>query len=64
MSIKASVNPNRCEAWGYCAKLAPEVFVANPSGSVILETVPEELRAKAILAMNDCPTAAITVADE
>ena len=64
MALKATLARNRCEAWGYCARIAPEIFETDPQGRVIMEMVPEELRAKAILAMQECPTAAVGVAEE
>ena len=66
MALKASIDWDKCEGNGVCARVAGEVFSVDAEGNsdVLLETVPEELRAKALLAMRQCPTNAIMVADE
>ena len=66
MALKASIDWDKCEGNGVCARVAGEVFSVDADGNsdVLLETVPEELRAKALLAMRQCPTNAIMVADE
>jgi ferredoxin len=66
MAIKASIDWDLCEGNGVCARVAPEVFSVDAEGNsdVLLEEVPPELRAKAMLAMAGCPVKAITVTEE
>ena len=49
-----------------CARVAPEVFSVDADGNsdVLLDQVPPELRLKAMLAMRQCPTNAISVWEE
>jgi ferredoxin len=65
MTIVASVDFDECEGHGTCARLAPEIFRMDENGNVevLLEEVPAELEAKAMLAMRQCPTQAISVAE-
>jgi ferredoxin len=64
--LKASIDWDKCEGNGVCARLAPEVFSVDADGNsdVLMEEVPENLRAKAMAAMRGCPTQAVTVAEE
>ena len=66
MALKAVIDWDKCEGNGVCARVAAEIFTCDADGNsdVILEEIPQELRAKAMLAMRQCPTNAITVADE
>ena len=66
MTLKASIDWDKCEGNGICARVAPEVFSVDEKGNsdVLLEEVPESLRSKAMLAMRGCPTKAISVVDE
>lgn len=66
MTLKASINWDKCEGNGVCARVAPEIFTVDEEGysDVILEEVPERMRARAMLAMRQCPTQAISVAEE
>lgn len=63
MPLKATIDWDKCEGNGVCARVASEIFTCDDQGNsdVILEEIPEELRAKAMLAMLQCPTNAITV---
>ena len=65
MTLTATIDWDKCEGNGICARVAPEIFSVDAEGNsdVLLEEVPEELRAKAMLAMMQCPMKAITVAD-
>ncbi|HZT07709.1 MAG TPA: ferredoxin [Chloroflexota bacterium] len=64
MAIKVEIDTSLCEGNGTCARLAPEIFVCSPYGSVIMERVPDELKAKALLAAKQCPTYAIRTSDD
>ena len=66
MTLKASIDWDKCEGHGVCARLAPEIFSVDEEGNsdVLMEEVPENLRAKAMLAMRQCPTQAVSVVDE
>ena len=66
MAIKASIDWDKCEGNGVCARVAPEIFSVDADGNsdVLMEEVPENLRAKEMLAMRQCPTNAISVVEE
>ena len=66
MALKAVIDWDRCEGNGVCARVAGEVFTVDADGNsdVILEEVPESLRARATLAVRQCPTHAITLSEE
>ena len=66
MTIKASINWDECEGNGVCARVAPEIFSVYEQGNsdVLVDEVPANLRAKAMLAMRQCPTQAISVWEE
>ncbi len=64
--IRASIDWDECAGHGICARVAPEVFSVDEQGNsdVLVDEVPAELRAKAMLAMRQCPTNAISVWEE
>ena len=66
MAIRAEIDWDKCEGNGVCARVAGEIFTVDADGNsdVILEEIPPELRAKAMLAMAQCPTKAITVTED
>lgn len=66
MAIRATIDWDKCEGNGICARVAAEIFSCDEEGNsdVLLEEVPAELRAKALLAMRQCPTNAILVAED
>ncbi|HEY3116493.1 MAG TPA: ferredoxin [Chloroflexota bacterium] len=66
MAITATIDWDKCEGNGVCARVAAEIFSCDDEGNsdVILEEIPPELRAKAMLAMAQCPTKAITVTED
>ena len=64
MTLKVLIDTERCDGNGVCARLAPEIFACSPYGSVLMEVAPEELRAKAMLAVKQCPAYAITVSEQ
>ena len=65
MALKAEIDWDKCEGNGICARVAAEIFSCDAEGNsdVILEEIPDNLRAKAMLAMRQCPTKAITVTE-
>jgi ferredoxin len=65
MAITATVNWDKCEGAGTCARVAPEIFdIKGGFAEVVLDEIPEALRLKATLAMLQCPTKAISIAGE
>ena len=65
MALKATIDWDLCEGNGVCARVAPEIFSVDEDGNsdVILEEIPENLRAKSRLAERQCPVKAITVTE-
>lgn len=65
MALTAVIDWDKCEGNGVCARVAAEIFSCDQEGNsdVILDEIPNELRAKAMLAMRQCPTKAITVTE-
>ena len=64
--MKVVVDLDACEAHGDCVVAAPEIFDLGDEDDVVtvLNAEPgEDLRAKAELAVTNCPVAAITLED-
>lgn len=63
--MKVSVDFDVCASTGACMQVAPEVFEVRSDGYlyVLQEEPGEELREKLQMAVDMCPTAAITVED-
>ena len=63
--MRVRIDPDVCTGHGRCYSLAPEVFEPDDygHGKVILDEVPDELRAKADLGVQNCPEHAISVED-
>ena len=63
--MRVRIDPDVCTGHGRCYSLAPEVVEPDDygHGKVILEDVPEDLRAKAELGVQNCPEHAISVED-
>lgn len=64
--MKVIVDLDVCEAHGDCVIAAPEIFDLGDDDDVVTvlqAEPPEELRAKAELAVTNCPVAAITLED-
>ena len=61
--MKVRIDPEACTGHGRCYSLAPEVFEPDDygHGKVIVDEVPDELRAKAELGVQNCPEHAISV---
>jgi len=66
MAIKASIDWDKCTGNGVCARVAPEIFSVDDQGNsdVLMEEIPAELRTKAMLAQQGCPTGAVSVTEE
>ena len=65
--MKSSFNRDACQGHNRCYLLAPELFDVDDEGyAVLLVTgdVPEQLHAKAQLAVDNCPEYAITLTEE
>lgn len=64
--MKVRIDTELCTGHGRCYSLAPEVFEPDDLGHgvVILEDVPESLRAKAEVGMANCPEQAISISDD
>lgn len=64
--MKAKIDASRCEARGYCAKFAPQVFELDEFGygrSLIEGDLPPELEADARSAADACPEQAVILTD-
>lgn len=63
--MKVRIDPDACTGHGRCYSLAPEVFEPDDygHGRMIQADVPDELRAKAELGVQNCPEHAISVED-
>ncbi|WP_102417265.1 ferredoxin [Mycobacterium sp. 4858] len=61
---KVAVDADRCTGHGRCYTLAPDVFDADDAGHcvVLVAEVSGELEAQAVIAEQNCPEAAISVA--
>jgi ferredoxin len=63
--MKVVIDSERCTGHGRCYSLAPEVFDADEEGHsfVRVAELPEELRARAQLGVDNCPEGAISIVD-
>lgn len=63
--MKVRIDTELCTGHGRCYSLAPEVFEPDDRGhgQVIVEDVPESLRARAETGVQNCPERAISVED-
>ncbi|SKG75481.1 ferredoxin [Mycobacteroides abscessus subsp. bolletii] len=54
----------RCEGHGLCEQIAPDVYRVNDDGEVelLIDDVPEALRAQAEAGAHGCPVAALRIA--
>jgi ferredoxin len=61
--MKVIVDLSNCDLHGLCVEAAPEVFEIDDKGvlQVLIESPPQELRAKVEKAVRECPTGAITI---
>ena len=63
MTVRISIDPVACDAYGYCAELLPEAITLDEWGYPILDgaPLPMALLATAQRAARDCPRRAIVV---
>jgi ferredoxin len=61
--MKLSVDASKCQGHGRCYALAPDLFDLDENGnaSVCSEDIPEDRRADAELAAENCPENAIKI---
>jgi ferredoxin len=61
--VKVRIDTTACTGHGRCYSLAPAVFESDDDGYgvVILEDVPPELEAKAMIGVHNCPEEAISI---
>jgi ferredoxin len=61
--MRVVVDLSMCDLHGLCVDAAPEVFQIGDDGvlHVLIETPPDELRAKVEKAARECPTGAISI---
>jgi ferredoxin len=64
--MKIVVDYDRCESNGVCMGILPEVFEVRDDNFmyVLNETPPESMRKKLLEAVNSCPTAALSLAED
>ena len=65
-SLRITIDPVACDAYGYCAELLPEAIVLDEWGYPMVngQPLPAELAAAAKRAARDCPTRAITLREK
>lgn len=63
--MKVRIDTEMCTGHGRCYSLAPEVFEPDDEGHgvVILEEIPESLRSKAEIGVQNCPEQAISIVE-
>ena len=65
--MKINLDVDACQGHNRCYMLAPELFDTDDEGYAVLRIegeIPKELEEKAMLAVDNCPEFAITVADD
>jgi sterol 14-demethylase len=64
--VKIVVDRDLCQGHGVCESEAPEVFEVSKQGtlSVLDETPPEDRRAQVEMAVEYCPTHALSIVEE
>jgi ferredoxin len=62
-TLRITIDPVACDAYGYCAELLPEAIVLDEWGYPMVDgrPLPPELVAQAKRAVRDCPRRAITL---
>jgi ferredoxin len=62
-TLRITIDPVACDAYGYCAELLPEAIVLDEWGYPIVDgrPLPAELVSTAKRAVRDCPRRAITL---
>jgi ferredoxin len=63
--MRVIVDPDLCEANGFCESLAPKIFELGDSDVVQIAEgpVPEDLEIDARAAVDQCPKAALRISD-
>ena len=63
--MKVIIDTGMCTGHGRCYTLVPEVFAADDEGHSVLvsEEVPEALRDRAVIPVQNCPEQAISIED-
>jgi ferredoxin len=64
-AVNVTVDTAMYTGHGRCYTLSPEVFAADDEGRSVLmsEEVPDALRDKALIAVQNCPERAISIED-
>ena len=59
--MKVKFDEPRCDGFGFCEEVAPEVFRIDDDGNleVLIESIPPELAEKVQAAARACPVAAL-----
>jgi ferredoxin len=62
-TVRVTINPAACDAYGYCAELLPEAISLDEWGYPMVDgrPLPADLVTLARRAARDCPTRAITL---
>jgi ferredoxin len=65
-TLRITIDPVACAAYGYCAEILPEAISLDEWGYPIIEDrpLPVELVALAKRAVRDCPKRAITLREK
>lgn len=63
--MKVILDTAMCTGHGRCYSLAPEVFAPDDEGhsTLVHQEVPEALREKALVGVQNCPERAISIED-
>lgn len=64
--MKIIVDYDRCEGYGRCVEIAPDVFALNDDGQsyVIVARLDEEMRPRIAQAVRLCPRQALSLVDD
>lgn len=65
--MRVHLDSEKCQGHNRCYSLAPEIFDVDDLGQAVLlidGDIPEELHAKARLAVANCPEYAITITED
>ena len=62
-TVRITIDPVACDAYGYCAELLPEAITLDEWGYPIVDgrPLPADLVAEARRAVRDCPRRALTL---
>jgi ferredoxin len=65
-TLRITVDPVACDAYGFCAELLPEAISLDEWGYPVVDPkpLPPELLAQARRAVRDCPRRAITLREK